>query len=303
MPVDPAAQAVLDILNAPGVPPLDELPLDAARTAYDQLAGFAGELTPVRLMTEHSAGSVPVRVCWPEGNGPHPVLIWVHGGGGVLGSAAGYDPQARDLCVRANCIVVNVDYRLAPEHPFPAGLNDVRTVAEWVLTDLPDLGGDPHRVAVAGDSAGANLAAVLANELPGAFRLQALIYPVVDMTMSYPSISENGDGLLLTRAAMTWFLNQYLDGADPQDPRASPIYAEQAVLAKAPPALVITAEFDPLRDEGEAYRDRLRAAGVPVEHQRYDGMIHAFYAMRGMIPAANDALDQVAAALLRAWTH
>jgi len=148
MPVDPAAQAVLDILNAPGVPPLDELPLDAARVAYDQLAGFAGGPVPVHRVEERTAGSVPVRLYWPDGDGPHPVVIWIHGGGGVLGSAVGYDPQARDLCARARCLVVNVDYRLAPEHPFPAALDDVRAVASWVRTALPGIGIDRQAVEI-----------------------------------------------------------------------------------------------------------------------------------------------------------
>ncbi|HKT03304.1 MAG TPA: alpha/beta hydrolase [Rugosimonospora sp.] len=301
MPLDPAAAAVLGILTAPGVPPLNELPVPDARAAYDQLAGFAGEPAPVARTRDTSAGGVPVTLYWPEGDGPYPVLIWLHGGGWVLGSRAGYDALARDLCTRARCLVVSAGYRLAPEHPFPAAVHDVLSVAAWVATEIGSLGGDPTRLAVAGDSAGANLGAVLANQLPGALRLQVLIYPATDLTMSYPSVAGNGDGYLLTKAAMTWFTTQYLDGHDPRDPRASPLYEAADTLAGAPPALVVTAEFDPLRDEGEAYADRLRAAGVRVTHTRYDGMIHGFYALRGMIPAAAQALDQVSAALLEAW--
>lgn len=302
MPLDPAAQAVLDILNAPGVPPLNELPVPDARIAYDQLAGFAGEPAAVARIEDISADGVPVRVYRPDGDGPHPVLIWVHGGGWVLGSVAGYDPQARDLCARANCLVVSVGYRLAPEHRFPAAVDDVVTVAKWVTSYAPSLGGDPGRLAVAGDSAGGTLSAVLANELPGTFRLQVLIYPGTDLTLSHPSVQENGEGYLLTRAAITWFTDHYLGDADPRDPRVSPLHADDATLAAAPPALIVTGEFDPLRDEGEAYVARLRAVGVPVEHHRYDGMIHGFYALRGMIPAGTRALEQVTAALTRAWS-
>lgn len=302
MPLDPAAQAVLDILNAPGVPPLNELPVPDARIAYDQLAGFAGEPTPVARVEDTSADGVPVKVYWPEGDGPYPVLIWIHGGGFVLGSAAGYDPQARDLCARAGCLVVSVDYRLAPEHRFPAAVDDVLTVAKWLISTAPSLGGDPSRLAVAGDSAGGTLSAVLANELPGAFRLQVLIYPATDLTLSHPSLKENGEGYLLTQDAIAWFTDHYLGDTDPRHPRVSPLYTDDVTLAAAPPAVIITGEFDPLRDEGEAYAARLRAAGVHVEHQRHDGMIHGFYAMRGMIPAGTQALAHVTAALARAWS-
>lgn len=300
MPIDPAAQAVLDILQAPGVPPLDELPVPDARATYDMLAGFAGEPVPVARTEDASADGVPVRLYWPAGEGPHPVLLWIHGGGWVLGSVSGYDNLARDLCARAGCLVVSVDYRLAPENPFPAAVDDVVTVARWVVTTIESLGGDPARMAVAGDSAGATLGAVLANELPGSIQLQVLMYPATDLTLSQPSIIENGEGYLLTRAAMSWFSDHYTAGHDRRDPRISPLFADESVLAAAPPALVITAELDPLRDEGEAYVARLRAAGVPVTHHRYDGMIHGFFAMRGMIPAAEQALDQVTAALKEA---
>lgn len=301
MPLDPAARAVLDILNAPGVPPLNELPVPDARAGYDQLSGLSGSPGPVARVQDISAGGVPVRVYWPEGAGPHPVLVWIHGGGWVLGSVDGYDPVARDLCASAGCLVISVGYRLAPEHPFPAAVEDVGRVATWVTEEVQSLGGDPARIAVAGDSAGGNLAAVLANQRPGTFRLQVLIYPATDLTMGHPSVTENGDGYLLTKDAMTWFTGHYLAGADPLQPSVSPLYADEAVLAAAPPALIITGEFDPLRDEGEAYADRLRAAGVPVEHRRFPGMIHAFFAMRGMIPAAGEALEIVAAALGTAW--
>lgn len=301
MPLDPAARAVLDILNAPGVPPLNELPVPDARAGYDQLSGLSGSPGPVARVQDISAGGVPVRVYWPEGAGPHPVLVWIHGGGWVLGSVDGYDPVARDLCASAGCLVISVGYRLAPEHPFPAAVEDVGRVATWVTEEVQSLGGDPARIAVAGDSAGGNLAAVLANQRPGTFRLQVLIYPATDLTMGHPSVTENGDGYLLTKDAMTWFTGHYLAGADPLQPSVSPLYADEAILAAAPPALIITGEFDPLRDEGEAYADRLRAAGVPVEHRRFPGMIHAFFAMRGMIPAAGEALEIVAAALGTAW--
>ena len=302
MPVHPAARAVLDIVQAPGVPPLNALPVPDARVAYDQLGGFAGDPAPVASVTDARADGVPVRIYHPDGAGPHPVLIWVHGGGWVLGSPAGYDGVCRDLCSRAHCLVVSVDYRLAPEHPFPAAVDDVLAVARWVTASIGSLGGDPARIAIAGDSAGGNLAAVTANELPGTFALQVLIYPATDLNLTHPSVQENGQGYLLTKEAMDWFADHYLGDTDRRLPRVSPLFADDATLATAPSALIITGEFDPLRDEGEAYAERLRAAGVTVEHRRYDGMIHAFFPMRGMIPAAEQALEEVTAALARAWS-
>jgi acetyl esterase len=302
MAVDAAAQAVLNMVMQPGVPALNELPAPAAREAYAQLAALAGEPAPVARTQDTTADGVPVRLYWPEGDGLHPVLIWIHGGGWVVGSAAVSDATARDLYRRAGCLVVNVDYRLAPEHPFPAALEDVTTVAKWVSAEIASFGGDAGRMAVGGDSAGGTLSAVLAHELPGTFDLQVLVYPATDLTNSYASIEENGDGLLLTKDAIAWFQGHYLSGgADPRDCRVSPIYTDAATMAAAPPALVITAEYDPLRDEGEAYANRLREAGVAVDHVRYDGQIHAFFAMPGAIPAARDAMIRVAAALRRAW--
>jgi acetyl esterase len=300
MPLDPSAQAVLDILAAAGEP-LNELPVPVARTAYDQLAGFGGEPEPVSRTQDTAADGVPVRLYWPAGPGPHPVLIFIHGGGWVLGSVDGYDGVARDLCVRAGCLVVSVGYRLAPEDPFPAAVDDVVTVAKWTVASIESFGGDPGRLAVAGDSAGGTLSAVLVNELPGTFRAQALIYPATDAIGTYPSRAENGTGYLLTEDAMRWFTAHYLRDQDSRHPWISPLQAREAVLAAAPPTLVITGEYDPLRDEGEAYAARLDELGVPVEQRRYQGMIHAFIGMRGMIPAAIEAQEQVAAFLRRAW--
>ncbi len=193
MPLDPAAQSLLGLLNSPDIPPLHELPVPQARAAYEQMAGLAGEAAPVARTKDLSADGVPVRLYWPEGDGPHPVLIWLHGGGWVLGSAAAAEPQARDLCSRAGSLVVSVDYRRAPENRFPAAVDDVITVAKWVVAAIDGHGGDRARLAVGGDSAGANLAAVLANELPGTFAAQVLIYPATDLTLSHPSIEKNGE--------------------------------------------------------------------------------------------------------------
>jgi len=307
MPIDPAARAVLDILTAPGVPPLDELPPDEARAAYDGLAAFGGEPVALARTEDLEADGVPVRLYWPqdpaEGDreGALPVLLWIHGGGFVMGSIDGYDPVARAVCAATGCLVVSVGYRLAPEHRAPAQTDDVRTVAKWAETRVALLGGDPSRMVVAGDSAGGNLSAVLGQQLPGLFRLQVLLYPMTDLTLSHPSVEENAEGYLLTRNACKLFVSAYAgERADLKDPLLSPLFAEEAVLAAAPPALVITAELDPLRDEGEAYAARLQEAGVPVEHVRIPGMIHAFMAFRAMIPAAEDVLEMIGTAVRKA---
>ena len=305
MSTDPAAQAVLDILTAPGVPPLDELPPAEARQAYDGLAAFAGEPVAVARTLDLEADGVPVRLYGPEdsaqGDGPIPVVLWYHGGGFVMGSLDGYDPVVRGVCAATGCLVVSVDYRLAPEHPFPAQVDDALAVARWAQASIAEHGGDPDRMVVAGDSAGGNLSAVLGHQLHGMFRLQVLLYPVTDLTMSQPSIDENAERDLLTRNSCEYFRSQYLgEYADLKDPLASPLFADDTQLAGAPPALVVTCELDPLRDEGEAYAARLRDAGVPVEHVRFDGMIHAFFVFGAMIPAAGQALELVAKAVREA---
>ncbi len=225
------------------------------------------------------------------------MLVWFHGGGWVIGDLDTTDVCCRLLANRSDAVVVSVDYRLAPEDPFPAGLEDCMTAVAWTVENAELLGVDPTRLAVGGDSAGGNLAAVVAqrnrDEFGPAIRFQLLVYPATDLTLSHPSVKENGEGYFLTRDAMVWFTDHYLSGgADPKDPRVSPLFADSA--AGLPPALVITAEFDPLRDEGEAYGAWLQEAGVPTTIVRYDGQIHGFFGMVGMLDDASKAIDQAA---------
>ena len=233
------------------------------------------------------------------------MLVWIHGGGWVIGSAVDSQATARDLAAGAGCIVVSVDYRLAPEHKAPAALDDCVAATRWVLDHAGELGGDPNRVAVGGDSAGGNLSALVALEFGDRLRYQVLVYPATDLSMSgpHPSLDENADGYLLTKAGMRWFIDHYLDdsGVGSDDVRVSPLNASDEALSRTPPAFVITAEFDPLRDEGEAYADRLRAAGVDVTLRRFDGQIHAFYSMPLAIPASAEALAQTAELLSKAF--
>jgi acetyl esterase len=305
MPLDPAAQAVLNLLEEAGGPPLEEQTPEEAREFIKALAALGGEGAVVASVDERDVGGVPALVITPTGDGPFPVLVWIHGGGWVIGSAVDSQATARDLAAGAGCIVVSVDYRLAPEHKAPAALDDCIAATRWVLDHASELGGDPSRVAVGGDSAGGNLSALVALELGDRLCYQVLVYPATDLSMAgpHPSLDENADGYLLTKAAMRWFIDHYLvdSGITSDDLRVSPLNAPDAALRRTPPAFVLTAEFDPLRDEGEAYADRLRAAGVDVTHRRFDGQIHAFYSMPLAIPASVEALAQTAELLAKAF--
>jgi acetyl esterase len=305
MPPDAATQQLLDVLAAEAGAPLEEMTPAEAREVFAGLAALQGDLPSGVSVVDQEIAGVPCQVLTPEGERPDggwPVLVWIHGGGWVIGRAAESTVTAARLGVLAGCVVVNVDYRLAPEHPYPAAPDDCVAVTRWVLDHAGELGGDPARVAIGGDSAGGNLSAVVANEVPGLV-FQLLVYPATDLTMSMPSCDENGEGYLLTKAGMGWFIDHYLSGGgDTKHPRVSPFYADDEVLSAAPPALVITAELDPLRDEGEAYAERLEAAGVATTHVRYDGQIHAFFTLPAMLPTATTAVDHATTQLRNAFT-
>jgi acetyl esterase len=299
--LDPAAAAMLAMLADSGAPPLNELPVPIAREAYAAVSALGGESLAVERILDTAADGVPVRVYWPQGEGPHPVLIWVHGGGWTVGSVEVSDRTARALCHLAGCMVVSVDYRLAPEHPFPAAVDDTLAASRWVMRTIASLGGDPGRLAIGGELAGGNLSAVIANELAGVFALQVLVYPATDLALEGASIDAFGHRQLLTKEAILWFREQYADVGDYENPRASPAYASPQTLAGAPATLMITGELDPLRDDNDAYVRLLRDAGVAVEQARYPGQIHAFFELSGMIPEALDARERVVRALQIAW--
>jgi acetyl esterase len=310
MPVDPAIQPLLDALNDPEMPVATEMEPPAVREMFKGMMTLDGEEIPVAEVVDRAvpgpAGDIPVRVYTPDGEGPFPILVWYHGGGWVIGDLDTADSAARRLCTLAETLVVSVDYRLAPEHPFPAGTDDGWAALTWVAEHGADLGGDPTRLAIGGDSAGGTLAAEAAlraaSEGGPAIALQLLVYPGCDLTMSYPSIQENGDGYFLTKDTMAWFIGHYVSsGVDATDPGVSPLNASDEALARVAPAHVVTAEFDPLRDEGEAYAARLERLGVPVTSQRYDGMIHGFFQMGGVTPVAITANEDAAEALRKAF--
>jgi len=308
MPLDPEAKMLLEQMTTV-VRPFDELSVVEARAAIATLSAAAGEGEAVARVENRTVpgprGEIPIRVYTPEGRAPFPVLVYFHGGGWVIGNLETHDGVCRHLANAAGAVVVSVDYRLAPEHPFPASGEDAYAATRWVAANAAVIGGDAKRIAVGGDSAGGNLAAVvslMARDRGGPpIVFQLLVYPVTDVpsanTLSY---RENAEGYFLTAKMMHWFWNHYC-GKNPElsDPYLCPLRARD--LKRLPPALVITAEFDPLRDEGEAYAARLREAGVPATSKRYPGMIHGFFGMGALLTQARAATKEAAEALRAAF--
>jgi acetyl esterase len=292
VPLDPQVAALLEQMAALGARPFNEMTPEEARA---QMLANRGQqpVVPVEQVVDRTvlglAGEIPVRIYTPAGSGPLPVVVYFHGGGWVIGNIESHDATCRALANESGCIVVSVDYRLAPEHKFPAAAEDSYAATVWAA----EFGGDASRLAVAGDSAGGNLAAVvalMARDRGGPrIAFQLLVYPVTDFSFDRPSYSENAEGYLLSRDAMRWFWNHYLaEEAEGLHPHASPLRAES--LAGLPPALVLTAEFDPLRDEGEEYAAKLREAGVPADLVRYDGLIHGFFSFFQVIDRGGEAM-------------
>jgi acetyl esterase len=284
-------------------PPAWDVPVELLRAGMEaelpEIWGAPDEVDEVvDLLIPGPAGSLRVRVYRPRSTTLLPVLVWFHGGGWVVGSLDSHDPVCRAIANRAPCVVVSVDYRLAPEHPYPAAVDDAWAATEWVAQEALSLGADVSKMVVGGDSAGGNLAAVVALRARDAglpLAMQALVYPVTDFDLASESYERLATGLNLTRAKMEWYWKAYLGDADGSHPDASPLRA--ADLAGVAPALVQTAEHDPLVSEGEAYADRLNAEGVPVTLTRYDGMIHGFIRMPGLVAEADDAIGEIAAAI------
>jgi acetyl esterase len=305
----PDAARVCEIIVAADRPPLESLPPPDAREAY--LAArrvFQPESEEVAevvaLEAAGLAGAIPLRLYRGQGAGtdrPRPALVFFHGGGWVIGDLESHDQVCRALANRARCIVVAVHYRLAPEHKFPAAVDDAIAATRWIATNGASLGIDASRLAVGGDSAGGNLAAVVALDARDRggppLTLQLLIYPATDMGLDRPSHLRHADQLPLRRTTMQWFVGHYLrDAKDKDDWRASPLRA--ASFANLPPALVVTAAFDPLGDEGEAYARALAEAEVQVVHERFAGQIHGFMNM-GRIVADSDRLIRLSGAALQ----
>jgi acetyl esterase len=306
LPLDPLVKSMVDAAAAMNLPGFEELTPQEAR---ERPMAFPPKPEPVGRVENRTLpgpnGPIPVRVYTPHGNnGPFPCVVYFHGGGWVIGSLDSHDDVCRMVANRSRAVVVSVDYRLAPESKFPVAAEDAYAATTYVAQRPGEFGIDPARIAVAGDSAGGNLAAavtLMTRDRQGpSIVSQVLIYPVTDHRFDTGSYIENAEGYFLTRAAMQWFSGHYLrEASDAENPYASPLRAKD--LKNLPPAHIITAEFDPLRDEGEAYGDRLRAAGVPVVVHRYDGMVHGFVPLAQVIPQGQQAIDECSEALRRAF--
>ncbi len=304
VPINPQVKTLLDGMAQAGGPALSEMDPVDARTMFRAMAQLDVPEEVARVddrLVPATDGDVPVRVYTPTDavGGDAPLFLWFHGGGWVIGDLDTADATCRALANRSGAVVVSVDYRLAPEHPAPAAADDCLAALMWAVENSELLGANPTSLGVGGDSAGGNLAAVVCQRVRDEFGpeidFQLLVYPVTDCTLGHPSIEENAEGYFLTRDTMVWFTRHYLNGRDPKDPSVSPLFA--ASLAGLPPALVITAEFDPLRDEGEAYAAALAEAGVSVDAVRYQGQIHGFVGLASLVDDGADAINRAGAAL------
>jgi acetyl esterase len=292
------------MLAAAGGPPLERMPIDEARKASRHMNELGGVVEPIAqvddLLFPGPVYPVPVRIYRPTLAEKLPALVFFHGGGFVLCDLESHDRQCRSLANASGCMVIAVDYRLAPEHPFPAAAEDAYAATCHVAEHAGELGVDPARIAVGGDSAGANLATVvslMARDRSGpSIRFQMLVYPVTDWNDASPSMREYEQNHFLSRDVMDWFKEQYLpDKTQRTNPYASPMYARD--LRGLPPAMLATAECDPLRDQGEAYGRRLQSAGVSVLMRRYEGMIHPFFSLGSIVDGANVLMADCASAL------
>ncbi len=306
MPLDPQVKKLLEETEELGLPAYQDLsPTEARKQMRDQAPPVEAALSVKKVIDRKipgPAGDIPIRLYYPAGDAPFPTLAYFHGGGWVIGDLDTHHGFCHALAKTSGCLVVAVDYRLAPEHRYPAAVEDAYAATQWIAENPELICADPDRFAVCGDSAGGHLAAVvslMARDRKGPrIDLQILIYPITDCSFDTPSYEENREGYMLTRDLMKWFWNHFInDDGDADDPYVSPLRAKN--FSNLPPALILTAEYDPLRDEGEAYGKKLQEAGVDVTLSRYPGMIHAFIRMFAALDKASDALDQVAGMLRR----
>jgi acetyl esterase len=318
--LDPQAAAMLQVIDAMGLPPsYATSPATARQRLEDYFGDQDAEAVDATVDYEipGPAGAIPVRQYSPEGPGPHPLVVFYHGGGWTAGSLDTHDNVCRALVNRADCCVVSVDYRLAPEHPFPAAFEDCYAALEWAGEYAETIHCDPGRIAVAGDSAGGNLSAAVclrarderrgvgfhgeAGDAPEVVH-QGLIYPAVNSPAgpSFQSYEENSEGYFLERESMEYYYDNYVqDPSDARNAYLAPLLADD--LSDLPPASILTAGFDPLRDEGHAYADRLREAGVEVSQHQLDGQVHGFVSMTNELDGAHDGLDFVGEELAAAF--
>jgi acetyl esterase len=302
MPVLPQVRALLDEFEKQGLPPFEQMSVTQAREVtlgFRDLQGEPENVAEVRdILVPGPAGALPVRLYYPAKGEALPLVVFFHGGGWVIGDLETVDRPCRALANSSRCIVASVNYRLSPETKFPGPAEDCYAATRWLADHAKDIGANGRFLAVAGDSAGGNLAAVvslMARDRGGpAISYQVLIYPVTVPAEGnqFASYRDNGDGYMLTKPGMEWFWNHYLaSSADGKNPYASPLHASD--LSRLPPAMVITAEFDPLRDEGKEYAKRLQEAGVKVKTSHYQGLIHGFFWMAGALSAGKDLIAEI----------
>lgn len=314
MPLDPEAQAVLDSMSAAGDVDPFTVPHTVFREAFGAMPGGDSPSPTMERIEDRTiegpGGPLTVRIYTPPGEGTKSGIVYFHGGGWVLCSLDTHNSTCRELAEGTHSVVVSVDYRLAPEAKFPAAPNDCYAATKWVFEQADSLGIDANRIAVAGDSAGGNLAAAVSlmardsladrGEAVPKICHQLLVYPVTDSRLDYASYKENGTGYFLSSEMMRWFWHHYLENeSDGENPIASPLRAES--LSGLPPATILTAEYDPLRDEGAALAERLKADGVPTLYTNYPGVFHGFFAMTEQVPRARKAVDDACAALRSAF--
>jgi acetyl esterase len=308
MPLDPQVQALLEEMDKQGLPPFEQMSPTFARSVamgFRDLQGEPQNVAEVRdILVPGPVGKLPVRIYDPDPGKMLPLLVYFHGGGWVIGDIEVVDRPCRALANAAQCVVASVNYRLSPETKFPGPVEDCYAATSWLAAHAAELGADPARVAVGGDSAGGNLSAavtLMARDRNGPkLAFQLLIYPVTAPAKgtTFASYTENAENYLLTRAAMEWFWDHYLTAeAEGGNPYASPLFA--ADHGRLPPAMVITAEFDPLRDEGMAYARKLREAGVDVKTSYYEGLIHGFFWMAGVIDRGRELIAEIGDELRR----
>lgn len=307
MPVNPKIQLFLNQLNALPKIPMDQITPEEYRKRANIGLNLQEKIEPIERVENHvlhlEGRDIPIRVYIPEGQAPFPALVYYHGGGWVIGSLDSHDSVCRGLANVAGCIVISVDYRLAPEHKFPAAVEDAYDSLRWIAEHAGEFNIDPNRIAVGGDSAGGNLAAVasiIAKE-KGTPKIvyQLLIYPSTGSDKKMPSIKENDEGYFLTGELMWWFRHHYFNKKeDILNPYASPLLYHD--LSGLPPAAILTAQYDPLRDIGKAYGDKLEESGVPVWYKNYDDLIHGFANFRSFVPEAQKAVED-GAMELKKW--
>jgi acetyl esterase len=308
MPLDPQVAAMRAERAKSATPPLYSMSVATARAEdLRSIQEAGGQPEPVFDVRDQDipgpGGPIQIRIYRPSAERPLPVLVYFFGGGWTLGTIDTSDGVCRALTNAVGCVTITVGYRLAPEHKFPAAVDDCHAATEWISAHAAELGVDPDRIAVGGDSAGGNLAAavtLLARSRGPRLAHQLLVYPNTDYLSDTPSLRENNDPLLFNRNSSDWYWGHYLASpSDGADPLASPLRA--ADHAGLPSATVITAEYDPLRDQAEEYAERLRSSGVPVTLSRYSGMVHGFFTMSGVLDAARDAVAEAAACLRKAF--